>query len=352
MPIRVLLLGLALALLSACPGGLDLDDAGDPDAGASDAGEDDAGEHVDAGEDDSGVDAGEPTDGGHDGGLDGGEPEDAGEDDGGFDAGPSDGGVGEDAGEDAGEGDAGEPAGPAALYWGNTGVGLSGQALVLALHEKLEDTHQRLSYSDLHEAYQTTDWGRDGCQGIFDFYSTQCWSPSERCGNYSREGDCYNREHSWPKSWWGRSESHEAYSDLFHVIPADGYVNNRRSNHPLGEVEAPITYTSSNGSRLGSCVDPDAGNLCFEPTSELKGDFARIYFYMAVRYEGDFTCCQRDAVNGANIHPWAEALLRSWHEMDPVDDDERARNEAVYLLQGNRNPFVDYPDWVDLIADF
>lgn len=352
---RTLLACLPLLFAAACPGGTPpLDDGSDTDAGTRDAGAPDAGASdggVDGGVIDGGVvdggapDAGPPRDGGEggfDGGVDAGLPP---LDGGALDAGPVDDGGGPPS-------DAGAPSAAAVAYWESTGQGLSGQALVDALHAKLASTHVKVPYSDLHDAYQSTDSGRGGCEGIFDFYSTRCWSSSDACGNYDEEGDCYNREHSWPKSWWGGGESFDAYSDLFHVIPADGYVNNLRGNHPLGEVASPTIHTSTNGSLVGECANPEAGGTCFEPADALKGDLARIYFYMAARYEGELGCCQRAAVDGANLEPWTEVVLRAWHEADPVDDDERARNEAVYLLQGNRNPFVDFPSWVSRVADF
>lgn len=340
---------LALGLLSACPPGPGIDDDGGADAGlAGDAGDVDAGSSdVDAG--DPGVDAGGP---GLDGGVvDGGRGDENDAGDGNGDAGPPlDGGEESDAGE-APLFDAGPPSAEAFAYWQDIGDELSGQALVQALHSQLTSTHETVSYGDVLAAFESTDDDRGGCNGIFDFYSANCWSASEACGQYNSEGDCYNREHSWPKSWWGGGTSNPAYSDLFHVIPADGYVNNQRSNWPLDEVTS-SSYTSSNGSRVGPCASVESFDPCFEPTDAVKGDLARIYFYMAVRYEGQLGSSNENGVVGADLKLWMESVLRQWHLEDPVDQDERDRNEAVFVLQQNRNPFVDFPSWVSRIDDY
>lgn len=238
-------------------------------------------------------------------------------------------------------------------YFSDVGNDVVGAALVATLHNKLAGDHVSISFDALYNAYETLDAGREGCQGIYDFYSSKCWAPEDACGNYTQEGDCFNREHSWPKSWWGGGTGPDQHEDLVAVIPADGYVNNSRSQLPLGHVLS-ANYTSSNGSRRGVCNVPGAplGADCFEPPDSLKGDMARIYFYMAVRYEGELDCCNEDAVNGADLHSWQETMLRAWHAADPVDIDERTRNERVFGIQQNRNPFVDYPVFVDRIEDF
>ncbi|MCP4499045.1 MAG: hypothetical protein GY822_03650 [Deltaproteobacteria bacterium] len=177
----------------------------------------------------------------------------------------------------------------------------------------------------------------------------------DKCGNQSAVGDCWNKEHSWPKSWWGGQEN-DAYSDMFHLVPSDGRVNNYRSNLPFGEVDNP-TFGGGNEdgifveAKMGPCVTPGSSGNCFEPADDVKGDLARGYFYMAVRYEGLLTG-ERDAVSGADIKIWQESLLRDWHLLDPVDDAERTRNDAILGLQGNRNPFIDHPEWVGQISDF
>jgi len=224
-----------------------------------------------------------------------------------------------------------------------------------------------LLYDDIWNAFKTVDTALtgypcdDSASDIPDIYSSNCWVPVKNvtkgeCGNYKKEGDCFNREHSWPNSWFGGNIS-DAYTDLFLLYPSDGYVNNRRSNMPLGDVDpSTIVYTSTNGCRIGQClgVDPsDYSGQCFELPLYLKGDIARSYFYISVAYMNKFTCCEEPAVSLWNIKPWEEKILRKWHELDPVDDIERSRNEIIFAqFQKNRNPFIDYPNWVDSIADF
>ncbi|MBL4636630.1 MAG: endonuclease [Kofleriaceae bacterium] len=246
-----------------------------------------------------------------------------------------------------------EPTAAGIEYFSDISDGLTDSALVGALHTKLAGDHVELSFASLYSHYETTDGNRDGCNGIFDFYSSKCWAPEEACGNYMREGDCFNREHSWPKSWWGGGTGPDQHQDLIAVIPADGYVNNQRGQLPLGEVSG-TTYNSTNGSRIGNCASLGiaTSQRCFEPPNNLKGDMARIYFYMAVRYEGEFGCCSELSVEKSNLNQWQENQLRLWHNDDPVDVWERERNERVFGLQRNRNPFVDFPAYVDRISDF
>jgi len=242
---------------------------------------------------------------------------------------------------------------PAAIaYFADIDESLMGMALVDALHTKLSDDHVSVAFADLVAAYSTTDTDRDGCAGIFDFYSSKCWQPAEACGNYQQEGDCFNREHSWPKSWWGGLTEPDQHQDIVAVIPADGFVNNVRGQLDLGDIVNP-DYTSTNGSQRGRCAADGSppGSMCFEPPDELKGDLARIYFYVAVRYEGDFSCCAESSVERSDIRPWQEMMLRRWHAADPVDIDERERNERVFGLQQNRNPFVDFPVFLERIDD-
>ncbi len=223
-----------------------------------------------------------------------------------------------------------------------------GSALMADLTSAIRP-HDTLSYGSLWEAYYTTDVREDGT--IWDMYSDIHWKPGQKqCGNYGKEGDCYNREHSVPKSWF--NDKSPMNTDLHHIVPTDGYVNNRRGNYPLGEVGG-ATYTSGNGSRLGSSSYPGYSGTVFEPVDEYKGDFARIYFYFVTCYASTMSSWKTGSTNlsnsGLGLNSWSREMFLEWAEMDPVSEKEIARNEAVYGIQGNRNPYVDNPAAAELV---
>lgn len=159
-----------------------------------------------------------------------------------------------------------------------------------------------------------------------------------------------NREHSFPKSWWGGTQN-EAYTDLNHLYPSESAANMAKSNFPMGEVQTP---TFDNGvTTVGYAVAGQGGGASkvFEPADEYKGDFARTYFYMATCYQ-DYTWKYTYMVeNGTypTMRPWAQQLLLDWARRDPVSQKEIMRNEAVYQIQGNRNPFIDFPELAEYI---
>ena len=223
--------------------------------------------------------------------------------------------------------------------------GKKGSALKTVLGEIISAGFTTISYDGLWAAYKTTDLRPDG--KIWDMYSNSTNFDPDRghSGNYHGEGDVYNREHSFPKSWF--NEGKPMYSDLVHVVPTDGYVNNRRSNYPFGEV-ASVSYKSNDGfSKVGGCNSAIGySGTVFEPNDEYKGDFARIYFYMATRYEDQISSWSSPMLAG-NKYPaysdWALKMLLRWAKEDPVSQKEIDRNNGVYALQHNRNPFVDYP---------
>lgn len=230
-----------------------------------------------------------------------------------------------------------------------TAYGLTGTALRLALRDIISSARTN-DYYALHTYYQSTDIRQDGT--VWDMYSdvpnsTPPYSypfvACEQCGNYRIEGDCYNREHSWPQSWFNSASP--MVSDLFHLYPTDGKVNANRGNYPFGEVARP-TSVSLNGSKVGPCATPGYTGTVFEPIDEYKGDFARTYFYMSTRYYGKDTGWQSNAaVVGADLNPWTVEMLLRWHGDDPVSLKETLRNEAVYTVQSNRNPFIDNALW-------
>ena len=222
--------------------------------------------------------------------------------------------------------------------------GKSGQSLKTALFGII-GSPKVVSYDGLIEAYEKTDTRPDGY--VRDWYSntTRFRHGTDKAGSYKKEGDCYNREHSVPQSWF--SKASPMRSDIVHVIPTDGYVNNRRSSFPFGEVGS-VTYQSNNGySKLGSAKSGlGYTGTVFEPNDEIKGDIARIYFYMVTCYQNKCTGWSGGVFTGTTYQPlakWAFYMFMRWSKQDPVDDVERARNEAVMTVQGNRNPFVDFP---------
>ncbi|MBN2564234.1 MAG: endonuclease, partial [Candidatus Eisenbacteria bacterium] len=154
----------------------------------------------------------------------------------------------------------------------------------------------------------------------------------------------------WPKSWFG-GEVSPMYSDIFILYPADAEVNGQRGNFPYGEVAAP-TWTSLNGSRVGACVAPGYTGVVFEPLDEYKGDLARAYFYMSTRYYGEDAAWPGSPMtDGAQLLPWALTMMLAWSAEDPVSVKEIERNSAIYVYQHNRNPFVDHPEYVQLVFD-
>ena len=159
-------------------------------------------------------------------------------------------------------------------------------------------------------------------------------------------------EHMFPKSWWG-GDVNEAYCDLFHLVPADYSANRSKSNHAPG---IPSDTTFWNGSFATGSGSTYGLQKVFCPADEYKGDFARAYFYIATCY-GDslqWTNSGDAAKAMTNNHwqefqPWLRDLLVSWHRMDPVSDKEKQRAIEVNKIQGNRNPYIDYPELVEYI---
>ena len=228
----------------------------------------------------------------------------------------------------------------------NAANGKTGDELKEALHDIIKG-HHVVSYSGLLNAFAYTDCKPNG--KIWDIYSNYEYSLSGNCGVYEHEGDCWNREHTWPQSWF--NEQTTPRSDLFHVYPTDGYVNGQRSNYPYGEVGSYI-YISGNGSKLGQCVTSGYSGRVFEPIDEYKGDIARSYFYMSVRYYSEDSGWGTSGMtNKSEILPWAMTMLLRWSDEDPVSDKEIARNNAVYGYQNNRNPFIDHPEYARMIWD-
>ena len=244
--------------------------------------------------------------------------------------------------------------------------GKSAKSLFDAVHEVVKVGYSSLGYDGLWGAYQHTDLRDNG--KIWDMYSDCSWTyKSDQCGSYSSECDCYNREHSIPKSWYGDTKSGPG-CDIFHLVPTDGKVNGMRSNYAFGEVSS-ASYTFD-GAKLGSSKSITitngntiagnegtsiscSANKVFEPRDEYKGDFARGYFGAMIRWAGDhqsFTdgdggkiFSSSYAAGSFGLTKYGVALLMKWHRQDPVSQKEIDRNNGIQQTQGNRNPFIDYP---------
>ena len=217
--------------------------------------------------------------------------------------------------------------------------------------------HTVIDYAGLYVTYQTSDidnfFENDG--SVLDMYSENpagtdpynySIAATQRCGNYTNEGDCYNREHIIPQSVF--NELSPMVSDAHFITPTDGKVNGIRSNYPHSVVVTP-SQTTLNGSKLGTSTTAGYSGLVFEPIDEFKGDIARMYFYFATRYENTVAGYNYAMFNNTSNQVFTTAFLNqllAWHNQDPVSAREIARNNAIYARQNNRNPFIDNPTYV------
>ena len=214
-----------------------------------------------------------------------------------------------------------------------------------------------------------TDDNNPAVAETFNFTYGSLANGGDQCGNYSKEGDCYNREHTTPQSWFNQASP--MVSDVQHILPSDGKVNGVRSNFPYGEVTN-VTYTSiDNQSKLGTGNNFGYTGTIFEPIDAFKGDVARISLYMATRYEDQIignNWSANGTANAALLNPtdelfdaarrrlqiydtWYLKTIFKWINQDPVSQKEIDRNNAIYYQSGqnNRNPFVDHPEYAFLI---
>lgn len=261
----------------------------------------------------------------------------------------------------------------------------SGTALFSGIHDVSAVGFSSLSYAGVWVAYKTTDTKSDGTT-IYDYYSycsnyTYYSSQDGQAAHNNNEGDCYNREHSIPKSWFGGStDKNTPGTDLFHLVPADKIVNSLRNNHPYGEVtvanatsktqqgcgtreneqENYNRYGTGSAITISNTIISDGPTTVspsvkvFEPLEEYKGDLARGYFGTLIKWAGDYAAFTTGdgseifsgvytAAGKYGLTSYGIALLLKWHREDPVSQREIDRNNGIQATQGNRNPFIDYP---------
>ncbi|PWN60455.1 endonuclease [Chryseobacterium viscerum] len=247
---------------------------------------------------------------------------------------------------------------PAGYY--NAANGLTGPALKTALKNIITAGHQDHGYGGLWTGYLTTDrdyfYENDGT--ILDIYSEKPNGPdpynytpiTNQCGNYSGEGSCYNREHIIPQSLF--NEASPMVSDINFIRATDGKVNGMRSDYPFGVVNS-VSFQSQNGSKLGTSASLGYSGTVFEPIDAFKGDVARMILYFVTRYEEKLQGFSSGGMLGnvafPGLQPWALNQYLAWNTMDPVSPEEIARNNASFTYQGNRNPFIDNPNYANLI---
>ncbi|WP_234111619.1 MULTISPECIES: endonuclease [Chryseobacterium] len=266
---------------------------------------------------------------------------------------------------------------PAGYYDGT--AGLAGYALKSKLHDIISAHQISWHYSDLPSIYNQTDIDRyydfDASNNTYllDIYSCNPggttayhYTNQQMIGSANAEGLGWNREHQMPQSSF--NSNYPMYSDLFYVIPTDARINQLRSNYPYGiGVTSPpsqVYYTFTNGSKQAKNATPNSPytGRVYEPHNAFKGDIARSLLYYVVRYEGKLNSFNYyngtspandtsplDGTEEKAYEDWYIAMLLQWHNQDPVSQREIDRNNNVYAVQGNRNPFIDHPEWVSLI---
>lgn len=225
-----------------------------------------------------------------------------------------------------------------------------GATLKTALYNLIKN-HQQISYgsgtSSTWSAFYTTDAVvENGQRRVLDMYSSE----KRYFGDKGKAVSGMNIEHSVAKSWWGGTKNN-AYCDLHHLNPSDQDANSRKSNYPLGELTS-VSWDNGVTFVGKATIDGKSGQNAYEPCDEYKGDFARVFMYMFTCYQDltwEYTWMNYEKSTYPTLKPWAVKLLLKWHKQDPVSEKEVNRNNAVHKIQGNRNPYVDYPQLADYV---
>jgi endonuclease I len=222
-------------------------------------------------------------------------------------------------------------------------IGLSGSTLKNGLATSAARNHSRMTYDQVWDALKYTDEDPNNPNNVILIYTGRSQAKTFNSSGNS-DPDAWNREHTWPKSHGFPDTGDWAYSDIHHLRPEDASVNSTRGNKDFDNGGSTI------GEAAGNYTDGDS----FEPRNQVKGDIARIMFYMEVRYNGgdstgteDLTLVNFTGTSGASLGKICTLL--AWHNQDPASQEEINRHARIVSRQGNRNPFVDYPAWANQI---
>ncbi|MFD1947810.1 endonuclease [Nocardioides aestuarii] len=217
-------------------------------------------------------------------------------------------------------------------------IGKTGTALKASLHDII-DGNATLSYSQVWEALKDTDQDPNNSANVIELYTGRSIPKSSNGGSTGN----WNREHVWAQSRGGFDTSAGPGTDLHHLRPEDVTVNSTRGNKDF----------DLGGSSVSGCGGCYTDSNSFEPRNAVKGDVARMLFYMAVRYEGGdgWNDLEMSSTVGSSSSMIGDLeVLLAWNDQDPVDAFEMRRNDRIYTAwQGNRNPFIDHPEWADAI---
>ncbi|ARD23510.1 endonuclease [Shewanella japonica] len=238
------------------------------------------------------------------------------------------------------------------VYYTNvlTGSFDDAEAMKNAISVAITAGHQQLTYNQVWTTLSYSDEDPANSSNVIELYTGLSVSKQNNGGNTSD----WNREHVWAKSHGFPSESQLGYTDAHHLRPTNVKVNSTRSNYDFNECSDTGTEVAD---APGNYLDTAA--RCFEPRDQVKGDVARMILYMDTRYQGndsnmpDLVAVDRittaDEVSNNDPLHGKLCTLYAWHQQDPVDATDTQRNDAVYKYQGNRNPYIDYPEWVQQV---
>lgn len=219
-----------------------------------------------------------------------------------------------------------------------------------SLETLLKTSHTPITYTQAWYALMEADEDPERPNNIILFYSQKSVPKDFKVSPSNNDPDAWNREHLWPKSYGFSRRSLSAYADVHNLRPSDQTINRRRSNMWFGDAGKDAT------------LDPEApansyskSKDLWEPRDEVKGDVARAVFYMALRYQNANeneakTPLKMNDINQIVHNTFGDAHdLAKWHQLDPPDEKEFHRNDVAQKFQGNRNPFIDNPDWAEII---